>query len=63
MSDKRYECGGNLEDIVRAYDVLICGSDQIWNPDAKDFDINFFLPFARRAEKDLLCGKYQWGDT
>ena len=51
LSDKRYECGGNLEDIVRAYDVLICGSDQIWNPDAKDFDINFFLPFARRAEK------------
>lgn len=51
LSDKRYEYGGNLEDIVRAYDVLICGSDQIWNPDAKDFDINFFLPFARRAQK------------
>lgn len=38
----------NIESLVNNYDLLICGSDQIWNPDFGK-DKNFFLPFEKKS--------------
>lgn len=51
LSKKNYQYGDNLEILSEMYDVLLCGSDQIWNPNARDFDPNFFLPFAKNTLK------------
>ena len=34
-----------MESVLKQYDAVICGSDQIWNPDLSDADEAFFLPF------------------
>lgn len=39
----------NAENINRCnadYDAFICGSDQVWNPKAHDFDQNYYLKFV-----------------
>lgn len=33
------------------YDILISGSDQVWNPNVYDFNEAFFLPFSSSAKK------------
>ena len=33
------------------YDTVICGSDQIWNPDARDYDTNYLLPGIKGIRK------------
>lgn len=33
-----------------AYDAVICGSDQIWNPRSQDFSIQYFLPNYSRLK-------------
>lgn len=33
-----------VSDIASYYDVLICGSDQIWNSDLRDFSEVYYLP-------------------
>ena len=43
------ECA-EINDVLRKalrYDILICGSDQIWNADLKDFSPAFYLPGLR----------------
>lgn len=36
---------------VEKYDVLISGSDQVFNPNIEDFDIAFLFPFLTEAKK------------
>ena len=36
-------CLGNLSD---RYGAVICGSDQVWNPNITDWDMSFFLDFC-----------------
>lgn len=36
---------GQVEDVIKEYDNIICGSDQIWNMNAFDFDLSYMLPF------------------
>jgi len=44
MSSPRLRDGASLEAIVRSYDMLVCGSDQIWNPSIqRGFDPIYFL--------------------
>lgn len=38
---------GDLTD----YELICCGSDQIWNPGPEDFDISYLLPFNIKAKK------------
>lgn len=38
----------NIED---RYDVLVCGSDQVWNTKCKDADDAYFLDFASKTKK------------
>lgn len=41
-------------DVARKYDVIICGSDQIWNIGARDFSEIYFLP--RLKNKKITYG-------
>lgn len=35
----------DLTSVANSFDCVICGSDQIWNPDLHDFDEAYFLSF------------------
>ncbi|MBQ8617798.1 MAG: polysaccharide pyruvyl transferase family protein [Clostridia bacterium] len=35
-----------LLDVGKRYDRVICGSDQVWNPDITDYDMSYFLDFC-----------------
>lgn len=44
ISSPRLSDGASLEAIVRSYDMLVCGSDQIWNPSIqRGLDPVYFL--------------------
>lgn len=51
LSDKQYSSDFDFNCYVKTKTMVICGSDQIWNPDAKDFDLNYLLPFCGTAKK------------
>ena len=42
---------GDIADIKDLYDVFLVGSDQVWNPDAHNFDKNFYLDFVSQKHK------------
>lgn len=52
LSEKRYCSSSEMAKLPDNYDLLICGSDEIWNVNSPLFglDPNFFLGFARGAE-------------
>lgn len=41
----------NADKIGNFYDVIVVGSDQVWNLRAKDCDLVFFLPFSFAGRK------------
>lgn len=43
ISEKKYKENEEISDFVSDKDIMLCGSDQIWNPLARDFSMNFFL--------------------
>lgn len=57
--DQNYKLSGprtkNLEQLAERYDVLVCGSDQIWNPSIISgnqlLDPNYFLNFTKSKKK------------
>lgn len=54
---------GDLAD----YDLICCGSDQIWNPGPEDFDLSYLLPFDVKARKisyaaSMGPGREVWPD-
>lgn len=54
-------CRGAVgEEILNSYDAVVVGSDQIWNPNAKDFTTEYMLPrgdsFRRVAYAPSLNG-------
>lgn len=51
LSMKRFTAQNLASDFEDLYDVVICGSDQIWNVRAKDCDPIFFLPGAQKYKK------------
>lgn len=51
LSKKEYCFGNSLSELDSLYDLLICGSDQIWNTNASDFDTAYFFPFAEKTPK------------
>ena len=62
LTDKTYRPGDNLLAVENCKDILICGSDQIWNPRAIDFDINFFFPKAKSVKKASYAVSLADGD-
>lgn len=67
LSSEKYRYGNDVSEIADIYDAVICGSDQIWNPKAKDSDINYYLPIPHKAKKisyavslnDGFAGEYK----
>lgn len=51
LSQNRYFSEFQLKGMPHKYDVLICGSDQIWNTNCIDFDYSYYLPFAKNTKK------------
>lgn len=51
LSDKEFLSLSELNDAKLPYDVIISGSDQIWNTYCFDFDWAYFLPFAKSAHR------------
>lgn len=51
LSDKKYTSLSELNEANLPYDVIISGSDQIWNTYCFDFDWAYFLPFAKSAHR------------
>jgi len=41
FSDKKI-----LNEVGKRYDAVICGSDQVWNPEITDGDLSYFLDFC-----------------
>ncbi len=42
LSSEKFESDGELKNHKSEYDLVICGSDQIWNPQSVDFSLSFF---------------------
>lgn len=51
LSDKEFSSLPELCESNLPYDVIISGSDQIWNTYCFDFDWAYFLPFAKSVRK------------
>ena len=51
LTSKEYYYGDDLSELNGKYDLFICGSDQIWNTDAADFDTAYFFPFISNTPK------------
>lgn len=49
LSAKQYKYGDDLSELDDMYDILICGSDQLWNTNASDFDEAYFFPFIKKT--------------
>lgn len=51
LSDNKFSTLHELNEANLPYDVIISGSDQIWNTYCFDFDWAYFLPFAKSARR------------
>lgn len=50
---------------LNGYDLICCGSDQIWNPGPEDFDLAYLLPYKLNAKKisyaaSMGPGRTEW---
>lgn len=51
ISKETYFFDNDLNVLNDKYDVLLCGSDQIWNTECLDCDDAYFLPIEHKARK------------
>ena len=51
LSKYTFNSYDSLKLYARNYSTIICGSDQIWNPRAIDFDMAYFLPGIEETKK------------
>lgn len=51
-----------LKDIDGVYDVVVCGSDQIWCSDAPDFSMAYFLPMLKNTKKVSYAPSMGYGE-
>ena len=52
-TDKRFNSPEELSKAKFEYDILMTGSDQVWNPKHIKDDYSFFLPFASEGTKKV----------
>ncbi|WP_186576553.1 polysaccharide pyruvyl transferase family protein [Aquibacillus kalidii] len=53
VSDEKYHSTHELEQANLEYDILISGSDQVWNTKCLDFEDAYFLSFANKNVKRI----------
>lgn len=51
LSNTQYDHAKGISEFAAEEDVMISGSDQIWNPTAQDFDMNFLLEGIHNVKK------------
>jgi hypothetical protein len=51
LSNEKYDSTEELKQANLEYDILICGSDQVWNTKCLDFEDAYFLPFTNNIKK------------
>lgn len=51
VSGVQFSENAELKEIDGKYDFYICGSDQVWNTSASDFDDAYFLNFVTKGKK------------
>lgn len=51
LSTEKYDAFTGLKGAEEKYDAVICGSDQIWNSYANDFDLNYMLAGLKGVSK------------
>lgn len=51
LSEKTYRNENDFKNLDNYYDIVICGSDQVWNENLKGFDMNYFFPYVSKAKK------------
>lgn len=51
LSSKPYDYIKGISEFAAEKDIMITGSDQIWNPDAIDFDMDFLLEGIHNVKK------------
>lgn len=51
MSSRRFAAADELAETADHYDVIICGSDQVWNVNIPDFDSAYFLGWAGNTRR------------
>ncbi|MDU1568863.1 MAG: polysaccharide pyruvyl transferase family protein [Clostridium sp.] len=51
LSEKEYSSTEELEKSHLDYNILICGSDQVWNTKCLDFEDAYFLSFKNNVKK------------
>ena len=44
---------GCLPEIAKRFSAVICGSDQVWNPDITDKDLSYFLDFCGESTRRI----------
>lgn len=50
---RSFDDSTRLADIAKRYDGVICGSDQVWNPNITDLDLSYFLNFCGTGTKRI----------
>ncbi len=50
---KPFSDKANLISVGRELDAVVCGSDQVWNPDITDSDLSFFLDFCGEGTRRI----------
>lgn len=51
LTPKRYKTSKDLEELDGLYDIFVCGSDQVWNYKAGDYDDAYLLNFVHKSTK------------
>ncbi len=51
MTPQLYENEDEMQGVGNAYDVIVCGSDQIWNTNCIDYSDAYYLSFAKNVKK------------
>lgn len=51
LSSTKYDYTKGISKFAEEEDIMICGSDQIWNPTAVDFDMSFLLEGIHNVKK------------
>ena len=67
---KRYKLSNNsynerielLDELDNLYDVIVCGSDQIWCSDAPDFSMAYFMPRLKKVKKISYAPSMGYGE-
>lgn len=63
LTKESYTSIKSLEDAVKQFDVIITGSDQVWNDKCANFDRTFFLDFQASCKKCSYAASFGFDEV